>query len=320
MTSPEHSGLRQRISDAVTEAAFVSGWQVVKRMPERPTRWAATKVADRSWRRQGPAVRQLERNLARVDPTWTVDELRTISRTAMRSYLRYWQEAFQLPAWSHERISSTFNLVNVEILDAAAASGTGVIMVPGHMANWDHAGAWAALRYGRVVTVAERLKPVGLFERFLEYRRSLGMEVYGTGDPDVVRQLARRLKDGCVVALLGDRDIGRNGVEVSLLGQPASLPAGPALLAILTGAPLYPVSMWFEPVGSLGWIHDRVEVPQTGTRAEQVKAMTQQIADSLGSGIRENPQDWHMMQALWRADIEAREEGPPRISPQEGST
>ncbi|MFM8349551.1 MAG: phosphatidylinositol mannoside acyltransferase [Actinomycetales bacterium] len=303
MTASAPQRLRGRITDAVTEAAFVGGWQVIKRLPERPTRWAATKIADRSWRRQGPAVRQLERNLARVESSWSTDELRELSRTAMRSYLRYWQEAFQLPAWSHERISSTFNLVNVEILDAAAASGTGVIMVPGHMANWDHAGAWAALRYGRVVTVAERLKPAGLFERFLDYRRSLGMEVYGTGDPDVVRQLARRLKDGCVVALLGDRDIGRNGVEVDLLGQPASLPAGPALLSILTGAPLYPVSMWFEPVGSLGWIHDRVEIPQTGTRADQVRTMTQQIADALGEGIRDKPQDWHMMQPLWRADL-----------------
>lgn len=319
MTAAARPTLRQRITDAVTEAAFVSGWQVIKRLPERPTRWAAMKIADRSWRRQGPAVRQLERNLARVDPSRTADELRALSRTAMRSYLRYWQEAFQLPAWSRERISSTFNLVNVEILDAAAASGTGVIMVPGHMANWDHAGAWAALRYGRVVTVAERLKPIGLFERFLDYRRSLGMEVYGTGDPDVVRQLARRLKDGCVVALLGDRDIGRNGVEVSLLGQPASLPAGPALLAILTGAPLYPVSMWFEPVGSLGWIHDRVEVPQAGSRAEQVVAMTQQIADALGSGIRDVPQDWHMMQPLWQADLRRTETDEQRIQRQDGS-
>ncbi len=318
MSTSRSQSLRGRVSDAVTEAAFISGWQLIKRLPERPARWAANKIADRSWRRQGPAVRQLERNLARVDASWNTDELRTLSRVAMRSYLRYWQEAFQLPAWSHERISSTFNLVNVEILDAAAASGTGVIMVPGHMANWDHAGAWAALRYGRVVTVAERLKPIGLFERFLDYRRSLGMEVYGTGDPDVVRTLARRLKDGCVLALLGDRDIGRNGVEVDLLGQPASLPAGPALLAMLTGAPLYPVSMWFESVGSLGWIHDRVEVPQTGTRAEKIHTMTQQIADALGSGIREKPQDWHMMQPLWTADLDVNRGNAKRGAAESG--
>jgi lauroyl/myristoyl acyltransferase len=301
--------LRNRISDAVTEAAFVAGWQVIRRLPERPTRWAAERLADRSWRRQGAAVRQLEQNLLRVEPQLNPEQLRELSRTAMRSYLRYWQEAFQLPAWSRERISGTFGLINVELLDEAAAAGTGVIMVPGHMANWDHAGAWAALRYGRVVTVAERLKPIGLFERFLDYRRSLGMEVYGTGDADVVRQLARRLKEGCVLALLGDRDIGRNGVPVTFLGESASLPAGPALLAILTGAPLYPVSMWFEPRGSLGWIHDRVEVPAGGSRAEQVAIMTQQIADALGAGVREHPQDWHMMQPLWDADVLARRQG-----------
>lgn len=291
--------------DAVTEWAFSTGWKVAKRLPEKAAQRAFTTVADQLWKKRGPSVVQLERNLARVDRSWTASDLREISHAGMRSYLRYWQEAFRLPAWRIERIRDGFGLDPSEPLDDAMRSGTGVIMVPSHSANWDHAGAWACVRYGGVSTVAERLKPEGLFEQFLEYRRTLGMDVLAVGDTDIVRQLVRRLREGRVIALLGDRDISRNGVEVNLLGEPARLPAGPALLSIMTGAPLYPVAMRFTEEGSRGEVASRVEVPEGLPRAEQVRVMTQEIADALGAGIRRSPQDWHMLQPVWTADLDA---------------
>jgi len=268
-----------RFGDAATEWAFQTGWRVVRMLPEGAATAVFNAAADQMWRRRGPSVEQYERNLRRIDPTWSQGQIRELSRIGLRSHLRYWNEAFRLPSWSPERIRDTFDLVNREWLDEAVRTGTGAIMVPGHMANWDHAGAWACVRYGSVTSVAERLKPEGLFEQFLDYRRGLGMDILGLGDADLVRSLARRLKEGRIVALLGDRDISRNGVEVSLFGRPASFPAGPALLAILTDAPLYPVTMWFEEVGSRGFIHDRVEVPQGLPRAEQVQRMMQLVAD-----------------------------------------
>ena len=296
-----------RFGDAATEWAFQTGWRVVRRLPEGAAASVFDAAADQMWRRRGPSVQQYERNLRRIDPTWTQGQIRELSRSGLRSYLRYWREAFRLPSWSPERIRDTFDLVNRELLDEAVVSGTGAIMVPGHMANWDHAGAWACVRYGSVTSVAERLRPEGLFEQFLDYRRSLGMDILGLGDPDLVRGLARRLKEGRIVALLGDRDISRNGVEVSLFGRPASFPAGPALLSILTGAPLYPVTMWFEDVGSRGFIHDRVEVPAGLSRPQQVQRMMQQVADAFELGIRRDPTDWHMLQKVWIEDLDARE-------------
>jgi len=288
----------------VTEWAFSSGWRLVRRLPEPAARAAFRRAADAMWWREGPSVVQLQRNLQRARPGASRTELRRLSREGLRSYLRYWCDAFRLPSWPVERISSTFDLRGKEVMDQAVLDGTGAIMVPGHMANWDHAGAWAALRYGSVVTVAERLKPEGLFEQFLAYRRRLGMEVLGLGEPDVLRTLARRLSQGRVVALLGDRDISRNGIEVDLLGERACLPAGPALLAILTGAPLYPVGMWFESGAMVGQVRPRIEVPPGLPRAEQVRVMTQAIADGLGAAICERPVSWHMLQPVWVADLD----------------
>lgn len=293
-----------RAQDAATEWAFSTGWQLVRRLPERAALESFQRAADAMWWREGPSVQQLQRNLARARPGMSRTELRHLSRQGLRSYLRYWCEAFRLPSWSLERISGTFHMDGQERMDEAVRDGTGAMMVPGHMANWDHAGAWGALRFGSVTTVAERLKPVGLFEQFLDYRRKLGMEVLGLGEPDVLRTLARRLKEGRVVALLGDRDISRNGIEVSLLGQPASLPAGPALLSIMTGAPMYPVSMWFEDEGTFGRVLPKVEVPAGLPRDEQVQVMTQRLADRLGEAIAERPVSWHMLQPVWLADLD----------------
>ena len=293
-----------RARDAATEWAFSTGWRLVRRLPEPAARSAFEQAADAMWWREGPSVQQLQRNLLRVRPELSRTELRHLSRQGLRSYLRYWCDAFRLPSWPLERISGTFDLRGKEVMDEAVRTGTGAIMVPGHMANWDQAGAWAALRYGAVVTVAERLKPEGLFQQFLDYRRSLGMEVLGLGESDVLRTLARRLKEGRVVALLGDRDISRNGIEVDLLGQPACLPAGPALLAVMTGAPLHPVGMWFEGEAMVGQVLPRVEVPSGLPRDEQVRRMTQEIANGLGSAIAEHPVSWHMLQPVWTADLD----------------
>jgi KDO2-lipid IV(A) lauroyltransferase len=295
--------MKTEIVDSATEAAFGLGWRAVKRMPEGASDALFRRLADRTWRKQGGSVLQLQANLARVDPTLSDEELRTLSREGMRSYLRYWNEAFRLPAWSHQRISSTFDLQGREVMDAAINAGRGIIMAPGHMANWDHAGAWAALRYGSVTTVAERLKPEGVFTQFLEYRQTLGMHVVPHGSPDVIRELARTLNSGGLVALLGDRDVGRNGVDVQMFGQTARIPGGPALLSMLTGAPLHPVSMWFDGPMLRGQVYPAVPIPADGEKSDRLAQMCQGLADALCDGIRRHPADWHMMQKVWVSDL-----------------
>ena len=295
--------MKTEIVDSATEAAFGLGWRAVKRMPEGASDALFRRLADRTWKKQGASVLQLQANLARVDPALSDEELRTLSREGMRSYLRYWNEAFRLPAWSHQRISSTFDLQGREVMDAAINAGRGIIMAPGHMANWDHAGAWAALRYGSVTTVAERLKPEGVFTQFLEYRQTLGMHVVPHGSPDVIRELARTLNSGGLVALLGDRDVGRNGVDVQMFGQTARIPGGPALLSMLTGAPLHPVSMWFDGPMLRGQVYPAVPIPADGEKSDRLAQMCQGLADALCDGIRRHPADWHMMQKVWVSDL-----------------
>ena len=291
-----------RVQDTLTEWAFSAGWQLVRRLPERTAMSAFMLMADRTWRRQGPSVLQLERNLRRVRPELSDDELRVLSREGVRRYLRYWCEAFRLPSQSGAAIDQGFRLERAEVLDDAVASGTGAMVVGAHMGNWDLAGAWGARRYGSVVTVAERLKPEGLFEQFLDYRRSLGIEVHGTGQPDLVPTLIRAARSGKVIALVGDRDLSGRGIEVEFFGERAPFPAGPALISLLSGAPLLPLTNWYDGPLLRGRVHAPITPPEGVDRETAVRVMTQQIATSLEESIREHPEDWHMMQRLWPSD------------------
>ena len=303
----ERPSRRAAASESLSAWLYDVGWKVTRTLPEPAANAVFTQMADVLWRRGAGGARQLERNLRRVHPEYDDDAIRDLSRAGMRSYLRYWCEAFRLPTWSRQRITETFVLERQEILDEALTHG-GALMIPGHMANWDHAGAWAAATYGSVTSVAERLKPEKLFHAFLDYRRELGMDILGTGEADVLRQLARRLRDGRLVALLGDRDISRNGVHVDFFGEVASFPAGPALLTLMTDVPLHPVTMWFDGDMCRGYVHDRIEVPTGGDRDEKIIAMTQQLARGWESGIREHSADWHMLQKVWVADLTPRVE------------
>lgn len=292
------------VKDTVTEWAFATGWQVVKWLPEKAAYKVFEQAADQLWRKRGGGVIQFEKNQARIHPEATPEELRELSRLGMRSYLRYWCEAFRLPAWSPSRVNSTFDLEDKYRMDDAVAAGTGALMVVGHFGNWDHAGAWACMRYGGLTTVAERLKPEGLFDRFVAYRESLGMDIVPLGDPDVIRRLTKALKAGRLVPLLGDRDISRNGVIVDFFGEPASLPAGPAVLGLLTGAPVMPVILWYDGPNSTGIVLPPIEIPTEGTKTEKIQVITQRIAHAYEQPIREHSVDWHMMQPVWLADLD----------------
>ncbi|MER6034263.1 phosphatidylinositol mannoside acyltransferase [Streptomyces sp. NPDC001835] len=293
-------------ADRLTDALYGLGWSTVKNLPERVAVRLGRTIADLAWKRRGKGVLRLEANYARVVPDAGPERLAELSRAGMRSYLRYWMESFRLPAWSPERVRSGFEPKDLHHLTDGLASGRGVVLALPHLANWDLAGAWVTTELRTpFTTVAERLKPETLYDRFVAYREGLGMEVLPHSGGSAFGTLARRLRDGGLVCLVADRDLSASGTEVDFFGDRARMPAGPALLAQQTGALLLPVTLWYDdsPVMK-GRVHPPIEVPQTGTRAEKTAAMTQSLADAFATGIAEHPEDWHMLQRLWLADLD----------------
>jgi KDO2-lipid IV(A) lauroyltransferase len=216
-----------------------------------------------------------------------------------------------MPGWDHARRVAVLTK-DEHLLRDPLARGQGVITALSHSGNWDHAGAWIAGTGQPFTTVAERLRPERLYERFVAYRESLGMEVLPlTGGADTFAALARTLKAGGLICLLADRDLSRTGVDVSFFGEPARMPGGPAALALMTGAVLLPTHVTYDGPDLRIQFGPVIEAPAAGTRAEKIALMTQQMADAFERCIAAHPEDWHMLARLWLSDLD-EPAGPER--------
>jgi KDO2-lipid IV(A) lauroyltransferase len=300
--------VRGRVIGWLTDVGYALGWALVCRVPESWARWAFDVAADIAWRRQGHGVQRLEANLRRViGPEASGQELRALSHESMRSYTRYFMEAFRLPLMTKERfLTEMVATGHAETAFEYAAAGRGVVFALPHMGNWDYAGAWILARGApRFTTVMERLKPESLYRRFLDFREGIGMEVLpATGGVSRFGVLAQRLRAGAFVCLLADRDVTGSGIEVDFFGEKARMMGGSAALAVQTGAALMPVVLWYEGLRPAAHIFPEVPVPAEGTRREKVTAMTQELARIFEAGITRHPQDWHMLQRVFVADLD----------------
>ena len=280
-------------------------------MPERVAAAGFRAAADVAVRRQSKGVRRLRLNLRRVvGPQYPEPEFDLLVKSAMRSYGRYWMETFRLPTMDLDEVAARVhpNTEGSEHIDRAMAAGRGLILALPHMGNWDVAAIWLIKHGVPFTTVAERLRPESLYNRFVAFREGIGMRVVAlTGGPRPAAEiLAARLRKGECVCLVADRDLSRSGVNVEFFGATARMPAGPALLAATTGATLLPVGLWFT--GDGGWgqhIGPPVDLLEQHRMRERVATGTQTLANAFAAHIAAHPSDWHMLQRLWLADLDA---------------
>ena len=285
------------MKDNIAAYAYFAGWRIVRWLPEPTAYRLAYAAADFLTKRNGKNVSRLRSNLRRAKPDITALDLDLLVFNAMRSYMRYWCDTFRFPDWSPQRVRETVTVTNEHLLIDAIEAKTGVIVSLPHAGNWDHAGAYFCAKGINLVTVAERLKPEKLFLKFLEYRQAMGMEVLPL-DGRVLGTLAQRLRQGALVALVADRDLSRTGIDVDFFGGPSRMPAGPALLALKTNAPLITAFVSYTELG----IHidfKLIILPSAGSEAEKVSEIVQMTAKHFEEGISEHPEDWHMLQRIW---------------------
>lgn len=294
----------QAATDQATTFGYLSGWRLVRRLPERQAQALFRRLGDEIHRRQGTGVQRLQANLHRVSPELDDAALDRLTHEAVRSYLRYWCESFRLPAWPVEDVVRRTRTVGEQHLRDAYAQGRGVVVPLPHMANWDWAGAWACATGMPLATVTERLRPERLYDEFVAYRSSLGMQILPlTGGDAALPRLESWVGSGGLACLLADRDLSRTSVQVELCGAPARMPQGPAYLARKTGAPLLPATLHY--VGTEMTITVHPPVPHADGD-DGLAVMTQGIADAFTTGLREHPQDWHMMQKVFVEDLRPR--------------
>ena len=301
--APAEDGETQEgLRDAIVYHAYRTAQRIARGLP---TRWGHPlfDVVGRAGHSLMPNLRAIVAgNQARVlrlpadDPV-----VRASTAEAFRTYARYWIDMFRLDLLSDEEVLARTDAVGFEHVEEALAQGGGLICALPHVGNWDIGGRYMAARGHLVVSVAEELRPRRLFELFLSHRQSLGMEILGLSrDAQVGRRLARRLAENRVVALVADRDLTGRGVEVSMFGAVRRIPAGPALLAISTGAPIIVTPAYQVLAG--GWrivFGAPLSIELSGDRRRDVTALTRLMAEEFERAISAAPADWHQFQPAW---------------------
>jgi KDO2-lipid IV(A) lauroyltransferase len=246
----------------------------------------------------------IERHLRRVDPTLRGARLRRASQQAFDFYARYWIESFRLPTISKRVVDRRFTEDGYPQIVEALRAGNGAIVALPHLGGWEWAGRWIADRGHDITVVVERLDPPELFEWFVDLRSKLGMHVVPLG-PQAAGAVTMALRNNHIVCLLSDRDIGQSGPEVEFFGETTTLPAGPAMLSLRTGAPIFPTAVYFTDRfdAHLGWVRAPMQIERESKRLrDDVQRITQDLAHELEILIRRAPSQWHLFQPNWPSD------------------
>ncbi len=251
--------------------------------------------------------RMIERHLRRIDPSLRGVAMQVAINAAFNSYARYYVETFRLPSLSTATIDRGFSVDGYEHIEEAASRGNGTILALPHLGGWEWAGRWLSGRGHTVAAVAEQLDNAKLFGWFRSLREQIGIEVIALDDKAGIR-VSAALRANQVVCLLCDRDIPRagkrSGVEVDFFGERTTVPAGPALFAIRTGAALLPVATYFTSRvdGHHAVIRPPVQIARSGSLREDIRVTTQALTRDVEQLIRQEPTQWHLFQPNWPSD------------------
>jgi len=290
-----------RLRDRATVAAYRTADVVAQRLPV-PAGTFLARAGGRAALHLMPGRRRMvarhqRRVLGHDDPAAV--------RGAFESYARYWLEMFRLPADVRRgEVDRHFSVDGLEHVEKGLAAGKGVIAALPHLGGWEHAAAWMAGRGHRMLAVVEPVEPPELFEWFAHQRGLLGLDVVPLG-PDTAREVALALRANRVVCLLSDRDLSGDGVAVEFFGERTTLPAGPATLALRTGATLVPLAVYFRAGRDHhGVIRPPIPVEREGRLRDDIARITQLLAHEFEALIRAAPEQWHLMQPNWPSDRE----------------
>lgn len=283
--------------------------RVVPEVVARPLFRAGGRVYARVGAQQRLIV---ERNMRRaLGPETSEQEIARAADRVFEWYGRYWLDSFRLPRLDVASIDRGFTHEGLDQFAAAFERGRPPILALPHLGGWEWAAAWITQVMGAPMTaVAERLEPPEVFEWFLELRRAMGLDIVALG-PGAAAELSSALAAGHVLALLCDRDLSGDGIEVEFFGEPVRLPGGPALMALRSGSPLFPTAVYFRDDGRChGFVGAPLDTERRGRLREDVTRVTQDLAREMEVLIRRAPEQWHLLQPSWPSDYEALDREP----------
>ncbi|MHB1487067.1 MAG: phosphatidylinositol mannoside acyltransferase [Acidimicrobiales bacterium] len=291
------------LKDRLVVQAYKAASVVLNAMPSSMAGFAADLAGPAMTPFMGERRMMVRRHLRRVvGPSVTETELSRLVSQAFASYAHYWVESFRLPYLSDAELAERMDSEGMEHIHIALEAGKGAILALPHLGSWEFGGRWLGTLGMPLTVVVEPLHPPELFEWFVSYRRSVGMNVVALG-PSAGAEVLKTLRDNRMAALLCDRDLVGNGIEVEFFGERTTLPAGPATLAMRAGAALLPCAVYHRPDGRhQAVVSSPIDTSRQGGLRADISRVTQDLAGCLEEIIRRQPEQWHLLQPNWPSD------------------
>ena len=298
-------------------AVFAVGGTVSRLLPPR-VRYGAARVAGSiGFSVLGKTRRQALENYAGIlhQPESSPD-VRRLARQAMVGYTKLLADFVLLPTLTPDRVHQMVEWEGIEHIHEARKQGRGVIVVTPHFGNWDIAAAATTALGLPLTAVTESYGSPDLNRRVIEARRRIGINVVPLG-VTAGKAVINALRRNELVALICDlppRE-GRS-VRVRICGQDAVVPAGPALLALRTGAPVVPfVCRRLQDDRYRVEVQAPVEFHPTGRKDRDVAALAQTIMGRFEPMLRANPEQWYLFSPMWHLDATASTEAELAVAP-----
>ena len=299
----EHRGIRRVFDDPPSFTGIRAASALCRSLPEAWLPAFERSVGIASARVLGSRRAQVRRNVARLygeDVAPSV--VNQVVNETFTSYVRYWVESFRLPGTPPSKIDAGVSITGFDAVTNGLAGGRGVIVALPHLGGWEWAAFWlAVVQHLPVTAVAEPLEPPELADWFLSLRSSLGMEIHPLG-PGAGTACVKALRENRVLCLVCDRDLAGDGIEVPFIGEKTTLPAGPATLALRTGAPLVTAATYFDGRRHRFVVEEPIDTTKQGRFRDDVTRITEEIARRLERLIRDAPDQWHLLQPNWPSD------------------
>lgn len=267
-----------------------------------PLSWrylAGTAVGDLVYWAWPAKRRVLLQNMATVIGSNADDpRVRRLAMKSMRNYCKYLVEFLGLPNMSsRDEVIASMNLIGVEHLQEALARGKGVVLASAHFGTIEVGGLRLA-DFTDFHAVYDTFRPAYLDHLIQRKRREKGINLVPANN---VREMLRVLKSGGTLCVLFDRPLElARGVRVRFFGHQTAVPAGPAVLALKTGATIVPVYMFRQPDRSFeSLIFPPIEPVNTGDRERDIQTIMQRLMDTMQAVVRERPDQWYMFRPMW---------------------
>jgi Kdo2-lipid IVA lauroyltransferase/acyltransferase len=250
--------------------------------------------------RLGIRARVVEAQVAFAFPALSRDAVRAV---ALESYRNLGRTSVQAALMEHRtpaELIALFDQVDGwEHLEAARAQGRGVLLVTGHLGNWELGGSYFAARGVPMDAIARHMSN-RLFERYLtRVRERFGVQVIF--DEQAVRQMPRSIKANRVIGSLSDQGVlGLASTYVPFFGRLAKTPRGPAVFALRLRVPMVFTVAVRQPTGAYRLIIEPIQVPDSGDREADTVAVVTDYTARLEHWVRQYPGQYFWQHRRWK--------------------